>query len=456
MGMAIRLFGVHGEKTFGEGGDTADLITQNFPIFFVDTAKDMVEFTYAAVVKRDYPGYLAKHPKTNDILTAMEKVEGSCLTTTYWGILPFRLGGEVVKYRIDPQTPPQNVPDDAADFLATELAERLRSADYRFTLSVQLRTDPAAMPLDQATHEWAEDDSPFVPIATFVLPRQDIETRGQSDYGESLAFNIWRVPPDNAPVEESSIAAVRKAVYAASANVRHTANGQPLTDPLTPRSGAAEALPDDTCIVKAVIYPPVGVARVGNSPDAYYIGPEVANPLPAKPGSYRDSKGRLKREAARFRIYSVNARGELVRELSGPDSHAKVTWQAQLGNTKSAWYGLELALDIPEAASAPPTTLRNVAVGDRSKLAILPIARSVSGSNAGPTAFDDGKFMGSQVYLGELRTDENGRLIVLGGNDAASAAAVLQPRYSADLSTDGGLAMGQCRFCRGLRLGLGV
>src|ERR1700674_149884 len=67
-------------------------------------------------------------------------------------------------------------------------------------------------------------------------------------------------------------------------------------------------------IVKAAIYPSIGIARVGNSLTEWYVGPEVPDPLPLPPGSYRDSGGALKREAARFRVYGLNAAGTVVRE----------------------------------------------------------------------------------------------------------------------------------------------
>jgi hypothetical protein len=368
VGIGLKVFGVPGEKAYGGVGDTADFIMQNYPVFFVDDAKAMCEFTYAGVVQGDYPTYLAHHPKTNHILNEMAKVEGSVLTTTYWGILPFGAGQEqAVKYRLDPETPPENVSNDAVDYLATDMANRLSQGDYRFRFMVQRRTNPATMPLDEATVEWPETESPFVQVATLVIPRQDIEERGQAAYGQSLAFNIFRVPPEQAPVPESSIAAVRKAVYAASADTRHEANGQPLKDPSEPRTVLPPPTPPDTCVVKAVIYPSIGVARVGNSPDEWLLGPETPDPLPLPPGAYRDKKGRLKRQAARFRVYGVNAQGRIVRELTG-QADAKIAWSVKLANTKSAWYGFQLALDIPEAASAPPTVLRNAAIADRERL----------------------------------------------------------------------------------------
>jgi len=41
--------------------------------------------------------------------------------------------------------------------------------------------------------------------------------------------------------------------------------------------------------------------------------------------------------------------------------------------------------------------------------------------NRAPVPFDDGEFMGKRVYLGELRTDDHGRLLVLGGHGHADS-----------------------------------
>ena len=216
-----------------------------------------------------------------------------------------------------------------------------------------------------------------------------------------------------------SIAEARRMAYAAGAHARHEANGQPLQDPAEPRVAKTAEEPTDTCIVKAVIYPSIGVGRVGSSENDWFLGPEVPNPPPAAPGFYRDAEKKLKRQGARFRLYGVNARGQIIRELTADE--AEIEWHMQLANTKSAWYGFQLALDIPEAASAPPTTLRNAAIPDCDKLAIRPGVKKVSGKNAPPQRFDDGKFMGKPVYLGEAFSDEKGRLIVLGGHGKSAS-----------------------------------
>ena len=176
-------------------------------------------------------------------------------------------------------------------------------------------------------------------------------------------------------------------------------------------------------VVRAAIHPAIGIARVGNSETGFFIGPEVTDPEPFKPGFAKDSTGALKRQAARFRVYAYNAAGEPVVELTA--DNAEIEWTVQVANNKAAWYQFQLALDIPEASSADPSNLRNAQEADRSKLAISPKARSITGAKKSGRKywFDDGKFLDTPVYLGEIRTDEKGRLIFLGGRGVSASAA---------------------------------
>jgi hypothetical protein len=179
-------------------------------------------------------------------------------------------------------------------------------------------------------------------------------------------------------------------------------------------------------IAYAKIHPSIGIARVGNSrkEDGFYIGPQVVDPLP-KPGNfYRDGTGALKREVAEFRIYGYDAQGRVVCELDMQEG-VEITWTVELANHKSAWYNFELALDIPEAATATPSTRRNanVPLPERGALSIQPGPRSISEPRASGQQyhFDGGSFLGIPVPLGELRTDPRGRLWVFGGHGKSAS-----------------------------------
>jgi hypothetical protein len=176
----------------------------------------------------------------------------------------------------------------------------------------------------------------------------------------------------------------------------------------------------DSTIVRCAIHPGIGIARVGNSPTDFFLGPEVPGVPPNVDGTYKDALGRIKRQVARFRIYGLNAAGGIVKELTANDAH--ITWTVHLANKKAAWYQFQLALDIPEAASLPPSmqSIRRNATyrgRERHRLVIDPGPRSITGPNThGPAfQFDSGTFLGKRVPLGEVRTDSRGRLLVFGG-----------------------------------------
>src|SRR5262245_28551733 len=122
-------------------------------------------------------------------------------------------------------------------------------------------------------------------------------------------------------------------------------------------------------IVRAAIHPGIGIARVGNSDNEFFIGPEVPD-ADTPPGNfYKDAAGALKRQAARFRLYGIDADGKVVSELTS--ANATIVWNVHLANKKSAWYNFEVALDIPEAV---PCARRNAGFtgDDRARLMIDP------------------------------------------------------------------------------------
>jgi L-Lysine epsilon oxidase N-terminal/L-lysine epsilon oxidase C-terminal domain len=434
IGVGIKLFDVPEQKIFGAPDDrTFDLILQNMDVFFVNTARDMCEFTQAGVIGGDYGPYLAAHPETARILNDMAKPVGSVLASPYWSCLPFSFGSErFVKYKLEPTVtaPLPLVPPPDPTYLAADLAERLKTGDITFRFCVQFRTNPDTEPLDMAMVPWPESISPPVHMADLILPQQDIGARGQAEYGENLAWNIWRVTEDHRP--QGSIADARRAVYAASAQLRRDANGVPTGEPVAAKPAASFAPCVDSVIVRAAIHPAIGIARIGDSLTEYYVGPQVTEPAAVPPGFYRDPTGALKREAAQFRIYGYNAEGVVVRELTA--DNADIVWTAHLANRKAEWYQFQLALDIPDAVGqAMPRRNPDVLLADRHRLAIDPGPRSISGksvSGGSEHAFDTGRFKDTLVPLGEIRTDDDGRLIVLGGlgkSASPSGAPVYKP-----------------------------
>ncbi|MGO1001231.1 LodA/GoxA family CTQ-dependent oxidase [Lysobacter sp. CA196] len=424
-GIALKLFGVEGRKLLEPDQDatTHDFILQNHDVFFVDTAKDMCEFTCQSLHGQG-DEYLQAHPTTARILEDMEKTVESVLTTDYWSVLPSRFGeGRAVKYKLEPlDAPAPDAPPNYEDpfYLRADLHARMHRGPARFRFLVQFQSNDRDMPIDAATVRWSEQASPPIQLGTLELPLQDLNARGQSGYGENLAFNPWHALPEHMPL--GSIADARKVVYRTSAANRRNVNGIALAEPAAPRP--AEYAPGvdypkakDTRVVRAAIHPAIGIARVGNSADAFYIGPQVADPPPQASGFYRDASGALKREAVQFRIYGYNSAGEAVRELTC--DWADIRWDVHVANSKAAWYQWQIAMDIPEAATTV-LPLRNATVANRGTLVIDAGMQSIAGRNAAPVACV-GQFDSVPVKIGELQTDASGRLLFLGGHGVSAS-----------------------------------
>ena len=173
-------------------------------------------------------------------------------------------------------------------------------------------------------------------------------------------------------------------------------------------------------IHKLRIHPAVGIARVGRSPEGFFIGPEIPGVAPAPPrtadapAGFRDRKGHLKRQAARFRVFAYDKSDRLIGEVTGRE--AKIVWTVHLRNTKAAgrrFDGLK--------RRTPP---RNPRWRDRRSLVLDPAPAPARVQGAGARldllCFQFMKRAFQQpLKLGTLRTDAFGRLLVLGGHGHA-------------------------------------
>lgn len=165
------------------------------------------------------------------------------------------------------------------------------------------------------------------------------------------------------------------------------------------------------------IYPSIGIARIGDSDQAFFIGPEAPGMLPE--GPYRDTNG-IHPQAARFRIYRVDIdanENEQVTAEVRPTATTKIEWAVQLANRKAAAMRIEDTL-----ARVPKPKPRNDGF-NRSKL-VISAQGTIGGKNAAAVAlsgkieFAKGNAKGKvvdSISLAKLTTDGDGRLLVVGG-----------------------------------------
>lgn len=164
------------------------------------------------------------------------------------------------------------------------------------------------------------------------------------------------------------------------------------------------------------IHPAIGIARVGTSPQGWFIGPEspgetpnLSDPQVSQPpnGRYKDAPGNIKRQAARFRVFEyddASGAARPVREIT--HAEADITWKVRLANRKAAGTRIFAKGNRNPGVAA-------------SKLVIDAGDQVIQSSDRGPFRLQ-GTFQGHHtspvpVPLGDLRTDDGGRLLVLGG-----------------------------------------
>jgi len=194
------------------------------------------------------------------------------------------------------------------------------------------------------------------------------------------------------------------------------------------------------------LHPGIGIARVGNSPDSFFVAadtPAGVKDVPA--GGHKDSSGRIRRQAALFRLYGYDSDGNNLGELplkpSDDEPAVEVEWSAHLVNRKGASYrfqdGLAGNARLRNGNGASHQYPDTRAPDERAELIIDPGARTISSSgiSANPR-FDTGVFLGVPIYLGELRVDDGGRLLVLGGLGQAGSTIPDNPIGADPKSTD--------------------
>jgi hypothetical protein len=230
------------------------------------------------------------------------------------------------------------------------------------------------------------------------------------------------------------------------------------------------------------IHPAIGIARLGDSTSDFCISPEKPAALPiacdlqgnailspdgkseVTVTKFKDDMGRIKRQAARFKIYAYDDEhpegrllklGDKIEGGGNSGTLVDIQWRVYLANKKSVWFTFSgLSGEHGYSADHP---LRNADItGDDARQALIidPGARFVSTANASQrrATFDRS---GNGVYatrfpptgmtphdidtLGEIMANDRGDLLVLGGhgNSGTTKTGVGQPRIDNYANTDG-------------------
>ena len=241
-GLAIQVENVAGERCASQLPElaTQDFVMVNNPTFIARDVKEYLMLEEARLRAGDRPARLplevvkrAWHGfrwRCGGVLAAARiagQMPSHPARYTYFSMVPIRYGQYIAKYRVRPSATNRELSAWPSLSLAVKrdpmrhwLAETLAHHSLSFDLQIQLRTSETSMPIEDATVEWPERESPYCTVAELTLPPQIISRREDAPSGERRSFSVWNAIADHQPL--GGINRVRRFAYAISATARQT------------------------------------------------------------------------------------------------------------------------------------------------------------------------------------------------------------------------------------------
>jgi hypothetical protein len=234
LSMAVKLMAVPGAKLLPDEKKTVDLLTISSPTF---TTPDI----YANVnlqreVGRDTPAWYFLNPLDGHYLDALmqgifSRTHANPLELRYFSCVPYLFGPQrAVKFCFTPRNPRKSsVLKLTDDYLREAMQDTLHEQEWLFDFGIQFQKDPVKMPIENASVEWPEKASPFVPIGTLRIPKQTFDYPDQLAFARKLMFNPWHTLPEHRPLGNQNRA--RKHIYVKTAALRQKINAEPHVEP---------------------------------------------------------------------------------------------------------------------------------------------------------------------------------------------------------------------------------
>jgi hypothetical protein len=255
-GLAIKLIGVPGERLPGSEADvTQDFVLGNAPAFakptahsFASTLKLLAATTdKAPATKKLLSGVMrgaeriveAFGGKSATLISLGGQAPTHLLADIYYSQTPLLYGEYMAKIALVPVSAGlTRLADtelnlaDGPDALRRAASEFFRAHRGEWELRVQLCTDLAAMPIEDASAVWSEELSPYIAVARIrVPPQQAWSAERATAVDESMSFSPWHGLAAHRPL--GSVNRVRRLVYQQAAVFRARSNLTSVSEPRT-------------------------------------------------------------------------------------------------------------------------------------------------------------------------------------------------------------------------------
>jgi len=213
-GIAIKLIGVAGRKIIPgmQQAATQDFLLIRSPATPFRNADEFIAFLFASLSPaRELPRAALRYGlgRTFSILRAatrnLRQPMVSLATTRYYSATPIQFGPYAVHYALLPHAKPEPKASSprTPNYLREEMSARLRSGSVSYDFQVQFFCDETRTPIEDASVEWKESDSPFITLGRLTLPKQDPDSpRGGkiAEFVEGLSFDPWHAVEELRPL----------------------------------------------------------------------------------------------------------------------------------------------------------------------------------------------------------------------------------------------------------------
>jgi len=245
-GMAIKLFGVPGEKLLPAESQamTHDFLQIDAPFF---PARDAREFAGFLALKSDplgFAAFLAKKPilRGRELKALYDLSFGnpnngkSLAERTFFSQTAYLLKGpsinKPIKFASIPCAPVSSRPlDGGSAELRNDLQIRLHEEGLCYRFAIQEYKEGLGFSVEDGMNRWDESQSPWIPIATIRIPKQTFMTDEKLRYCDNLSFQPWHALAQHRPL--GNLNRSRKVVYEMISHYRHRMNreGDSLKEP---------------------------------------------------------------------------------------------------------------------------------------------------------------------------------------------------------------------------------
>ncbi len=253
-GLAIKVMQVEGDRLPGsENASTQDFVLVNAPVFIAPDPKAFLKSLKLLAKTTD------RAPKAKQALSAVlrgaesviEKAGGESATLkgmgghpvsnllgeTFYSVVPLLWGPYFAKLSVLPVSPElvalTDQPLDMKDqpnALRDAVTAHFARHGGTWAVRVQLATDIERMPIEDATVQWSEEESPFITIGHIrAAPQQAWSEERSARIDDGMSFSPWHGLAAHRPL--GGIMRARKPAYEMSAGFRAEHNGCPIHEP---------------------------------------------------------------------------------------------------------------------------------------------------------------------------------------------------------------------------------